>query len=125
MENQKETMFITGIAGFIGFHLASLLIKKEYYVIGCDNFNHYYSPDLKKMRADKLISQGAKIINEDIQNLSSVPKNVTHIIHLAAQAGVRYSLTHPKPYIDSNLNGFLNILELCKDRPEIKLIFAS
>lgn len=125
MRDQKKFIFITGIAGFIGFHLASSLIKNGDYVIGCDNFNNYYSPDLKRARADELRSLGAEIIEEDIQNIRSLKQNITHIVHLAAQAGVRYSITHPQPYSDSNLDGFLKILELCRSIPNVKLIFAS
>ncbi len=125
MRDQKKFIFITGIAGFIGFHLASSLIKNGDYVIGCDNFNNYYSPDLKRARAYELRSLGAEIIEEDIRNIRSLKQNITHIVHLAAQAGVRYSITHPQPYSDSNLDGFLKILELCRSIPNVKLIFAS
>ena len=125
MGDQKKFIFITGIAGFIGFHLASSLIKNGDYVIGCDNFNNYYSPDLKRARADQLRSLGVEVIEEDIQNIHPLTQNITHIVHLAAQAGVRYSITHPQPYSDSNLNGFLKILELCRSIPNVKLIFAS
>ncbi len=125
MSDQKKFVFITGIAGFIGFHLASSLIKNGDYVIGCDNFNNYYSPDLKRVRADQLRSLGAHVIEDDIQNIRSLKQNITHIVHLAAQAGVRYSITHPQPYSDSNLDGFLKILELCRNTPNVKLVFAS
>ena len=125
MRDKKKFIFITGIAGFIGFHLASSLIKNGDYVIGCDNFNNYYSPDLKRARADQLRSLGIEVIEEDIQNIRSLKQNITHIVHLAAQAGVRYSITHPQPYSDSNLDGFLKILELCRSIPNVKLIFAS
>ncbi|QVL55701.1 MAG: GDP-mannose 4,6-dehydratase [Simkaniaceae bacterium] len=125
MRDKKKFIFITGIAGFIGFHLASSLIKNGDYVIGCDNFNNYYSPDLKRARADQLRSLGIEVIEEDIQNIRSLKQNITHIVHLAAQAGVRYSITHPQPYSDSNLDGFLKVLELCRSIPNVKLIFAS
>lgn len=125
MSDQKKFIFITGIAGFIGFHLASSLIKNGDYVIGCDNFNNYYSSNLKRMRADQLRNLGVHVFEEDIQNISSLKQNITHIVHLAAQAGVRYSITHPQPYSDSNLDGFLKILELSRAIPNVKLIFAS
>ena len=125
MRDQKKFIFITGIAGFIGFHLASSLIKNGDYVIGCDNFNNYYSPDLKRARADQLRNLGIEVIEEDIQNIHALKQNITHIVHLAAQAGVRYSITHPQPYSDSNLDGFLKILELCRSISDVKLIFAS
>lgn len=128
MEAQKKIL-ITGIAGFIGFHLASFLIKKEDYVIGCDNFNDYYTSELKKMRAEKLREEGIEVLSLDILDLNQQvdffkEKGITHIVHLAAQAGVRYSITHPMPYADSNLSGFLTVLELAREL-EAKLIFAS
>jgi UDP-glucuronate 4-epimerase len=128
METKKKIL-ITGIAGFIGFHLASFLIKKGDYVIGCDNFNDYYTPELKKVRAEKLNALGIKVIPLDIQNIQELipllkENGITHIVHLAAQAGVRYSITHPMPYADSNLTGFLSVLELAR-AIEAKLIFAS
>ena len=124
MDN-KRTIFITGIAGFIGFHVASFLIKNGDYVIGCDNFNNYYSPELKIKRKKHLEYLGVEVLSEDIQTLQSIPPNTTHIIHLAAQAGVRYSLENPFAYADSNLTGFISILELAKTVPNVKLIFAS
>ncbi len=128
METKKKIL-ITGIAGFIGFHLASFLIKKGDYVIGCDNFNDYYTPELKKSRADKLKELGIEVIPLDIQEIQKSAsllkeKGITHIVHLAAQAGVRYSITHPMPYADSNLTGFLSVLELARSM-QAKLIFAS
>lgn len=125
MDNQKKIIFITGVAGFIGFHIACFLIKRGDYVIGCDNFNNYYSPDLKKMRADYLRTLGVEVLDQDIQSLTLPDKKFTHVVHLAAQAGVRYSITHPQPYVDSNLDGFLKILEHCRNIPDVKLIFAS
>ncbi len=128
METKKKIL-ITGIAGFIGFHLASFLIKKGDYVIGCDNFNDYYTPELKNARADKLKELGIEVIPLDIQEIQKSAsllkeKGITHIVHLAAQAGVRYSITHPMPYADSNLTGFLSVLELARSM-QAKLIFAS
>ncbi len=126
----QKKIFITGIAGFIGFHLATLLSKKGDYVIGCDNFNDYYSPDLKFARANKLKALEIEVINHDIQNIKKLEtlcqeKGITHIVHLAAQAGVRYSIDHPQPYGDSNLDGFLQVLELCRTLDDVKLVFAS
>ncbi|MDN3509495.1 MAG: GDP-mannose 4,6-dehydratase [Candidatus Neptunochlamydia sp.] len=128
METKKKVL-ITGIVGFIGFHLASFLIKKGDYVIGCDNFNDYYTPELKKSRADKLKRLGVEVIPLDIQEIQKIApllkeKRITHIVHLAAQAGIRYSITHPIPYADSNLTGFLSVLELARST-QVKLIFAS
>lgn len=128
MKNQKKIL-ITGIAGFIGYHLASFLNKKLDYVIGCDNFNDYYYPELKKARAEKLRSLGIEVLPIDIQEINASislfkEKGITHIVHLAAQAGVRYSITHPMPYADANLSGFLSVLELARAL-KTKLIFAS
>lgn len=127
---KSQRVFISGIAGFIGFHLASFLIKRGDYVIGCDNFNNYYTPQLKFDRADQLKSLGVEVIHEDIQNSSPLidickKENISHFVHLAAQAGVRYSISHPQSYADSNLNGFLQVLETCRALPAIKLVFAS
>lgn len=129
MTSQKK-LFITGIAGFIGFHLATYLKKRGDYVIGCDNFNDYYSPQLKKQRAQILQELGIEVIPCDIQNIKNLDplfekQTFTHCVHLAAQAGVRYSLTHPQAYSNSNLDGFLQVLELCRHHPNTKLIFAS
>lgn len=132
MTDQKKpySIFITGIAGFIGSHLASFLKKRGDYVIGCDNFNDYYAPELKQARAERLKKQGIEVLNCDICDRESLSrlfdeKGFTHVVHLAAQAGVRYSITHPFPYCHSNIDGFLNILELCRHHQPLKLVFAS
>src|SRR3569832_1022701 len=123
-------IFITGIAGFIGFHLAEFLKQRGDCVVGCDNFNSYYSPQLKRQRAARLLHQGITVIEADIQNLDQLEKivqqhQITHVVHLAAQAGVRYSKVNPQAYLDTNLNGFLQILELVRRHPKIPLIYAS
>lgn len=122
-------VFITGIAGFIGFHVAQDLIKKKIEVIGCDNFNDYYDPNLKHQRAKLIENQKVKVISADISELEIIKtilrERPTHVLHLAAQAGVRYSLTHPQTYVKSNLQGFTNILELMRKIPEVPLIYAS
>lgn len=99
-------------------------------MIGCDNFNHYYCQKLKKKRAHLLKNEGIDVIDCDIQKSEGLEhlfneNNFTHLVHLAAQAGVRYSITHPLSYSQSNLDGFLRILELCRHRQPLKLIFAS
>lgn len=99
-------------------------------MIGCDNFNDYYTTSLKHERASKLKTLGIEVINCDIQKINTLKslfheKEISYLVHLAAQAGVRYSLTHPQTYADSNLNGFLQILEHCRLFPDLKLIFAS
>ena len=123
-----KNVFITGIAGFIGYHLAERLKALGYRVFGCDSFNHYYDPGLKRARVAQLI--GIPIYEWDISNtdgIESVVKNekITHFINLAAQAGVRYSLENPSAYIHSNVNGFSGLLEICRKYPEMKFIFAS
>lgn len=124
-----KKILITGAAGFIGFNLSNKL-KKRYKVLGIDNFNKYYSPALKKSRIDNLISKNFKFKKVDIKNykiLETTFKNFKPeiIINLAAQAGVRYSLKNPKAYLDNNINGFFNILELSKKYKVKHLLFAS
>lgn len=121
---------MTGAAGFIGFHLAKHLKSLGYLCTGIDNFNNYYDIGLKKTRASLLIQEGIEVIETDIRNTKELEtllreRNITHIAHLAAQAGVRHSLTHPNDYVDSNLQGFVSVLEACKTFPSIKLIYAS
>ena len=125
-----KRIFITGIAGFIGFHLALALKKRGDAVFGCDNFNAYYDPALKKERAQILSDAGIPWIDCDITHRHTIEAEldrhqITHLAHLAAQAGVRYSLTHPETYVHSNLNGFVQILEALRSRPSTKLIYAS
>ena len=111
-----KKILITGVAGFIGFHLAVKLIKKKYKIIGIDNLNDYYDQKLKKNRV-KLIKNKIIFHKVDISNYSSLEKifkryNPTIVINLAAQAGVRYSLSNPKSYIKTNLSGFFNDIHL-------------
>lgn len=123
-------IFVTGAAGFVGFHTALALHARKNQVLGFDNFNAYYSPKLKRSRAAILLKNGINIIEGDICNKALLNETIqafqpTHIVHLAAQAGVRYSLTHPDEYIKANIEGFLNILEACRQNSRIKLIYAS
>lgn len=125
-----KRILITGAAGFIGFHLALHLKKRGDFVIGFDHFNHYYDPTLKKARAGLLQKEGIAILPGDIQNSEWVQNlirenGITHIVHLAAQAGVRHSITHPNDYVSANLAGFVSILEACRRFPHIKLTYAS
>ncbi len=129
MQTNKRHILVTGAAGFIGFHLCLLLKKNKDYVIGCDNFNDYYELPLKYIRASKLKKEGIEVLETDINHLDSyhkffVKKNITHVVHLAAQAGVRYSLTHPHVYVHSNLSGLTKALELTK-KLKASFIFAS
>ncbi len=119
-----KKIFITGIAGFIGFHLALALKHRGGHVVGCDNFNPYYDPELKKERAKLLKTAGIPVFDADIRSLQ-LSEKPTHFVHLAAQAGVRYSIEHPESYVANNLDGFFHILELCRKDPAMKLIYAS
>lgn len=125
-----SSIFITGIAGFIGFHLALFLKKRGDIVIGCDNFNSYYDPALKRARAKILNEQGISFSETDICNSTFLQKalsenKITHLVHLAAQAGVRYSITNPEPYVHTNLEGFVKVMEVLRAFPKIKCIYAS
>lgn len=124
-------ILVTGCAGFIGFHLCQRLIKEGYEIVGIDNLNKYYDVKLKKARL-KILKKSAvfKYKKLDINNKKALyqlfKKNqILKVYHLAAQAGVRYSLENPKAYIDANVQGFLNILEVCKDNKIQHLIYAS
>ncbi|MEX1013078.1 MAG: NAD-dependent epimerase/dehydratase family protein [Waddliaceae bacterium] len=126
----NKRVLITGCAGFIGYHLAKALQARGDFVVGLDNFNDYYSPKLKNDRADSLKSLGIDIKKADIcdpKELHALVKtcSVTHVVHLAAQAGVRYSIEAPHTYVKSNLEGFVHILELCRAFPHLKLTYAS
>ena len=117
---------ITGAAGFIGFHTARKLKNG----IGIDNFNDYYDPQLKRDRAAILKKEGFEVIEGDINDKALLERLIVEhrpkaIIHLAAQAGVRYSLQNPMSYLKSNIDGFLTILELVRQHPSIKLVYAS
>ena len=123
-------IFITGIAGFIGFHVAQALRKRGDTVVGCDNFNSYYDPQLKRDRAAMLEKQGVKIFEMDIRDAARLEKlvvenKITHFLHLAAQAGVRHSIKHPEDYVDSNLEGFVQVIEVIRRHPKIPFFYAS
>lgn len=124
---------VTGCAGFIGFHTCLALLKNNQKVVGIDNLNAYYDPDLKKARLEQLTTHPKfdffKIDVSDknaIQEFGAANENIQFIVHLAAQAGVRYSLENPHAYVDSNVTGQLNMLELCKQLPNLKhFVYAS
>lgn len=128
--NMSKNIIITGAAGFIGFHLALALKRQGDTVIGCDNFNDYYDPELKVKRSSILEQHGIPCLKCDIRDGQTIEEivishNITHFVHLAAQAGVRYSIEHPEKYVESNLDGFVQILEVCKRHPQIPCIYAS
>ena len=129
---------MTGSAGFIGFHLTKALLGLGMDVVGVDNLNDYYDPQLKKNRLENLndfvkefdISQSYHFSKLDVSDETAVKSlfqdhKFEVVINLAAQAGVRYSLEHPKAYIESNLVGFANILECCRHSKVAHLLFAS
>ncbi len=131
-----EKILVTGAAGFIGFHLCRKLLKDSYDVIGIDNLNDYYDVNLKKARIESLkkthgnssnIWDFHKIDLEDDYHLDKIFKNYKPeiVVNLAAQAGVRYSIKNPKPYISSNIVGFSNILESCRNFEVSNLVYAS
>jgi UDP-glucuronate 4-epimerase len=124
-------VFVTGAAGFIGFHLSKRLLEEGNAVFGLDNLNTYYDPKLKQDRLSMLQDYPSftfrKIDLEDRQGMAEVfhENDFDVVVHLAAQAGVRYSLENPYAYVDSNLMGFMNILEGCRARKISRLVFAS
>ncbi|HLB52637.1 MAG TPA: NAD-dependent epimerase/dehydratase family protein, partial [Chlamydiales bacterium] len=125
-----KRILITGIAGFIGFHLAKHLKARGDFVIGLDNFNSYYDAKLKKARAQLLQEHEIEVFTADIRDrdlfqLAILRHSITHVVHLAAQAGVRHSLSEPDDYVASNLHGFVSVLEACRKFPSLKLIYAS
>ncbi len=125
------TILITGSAGFIGYHVTKKILNKNIKVIGIDNINNYYDINLKKNRIKDLkINKKFFFYKVDLSNykkLDNIVKNkkIKIIIHLAAQAGVRYSIKNPRIYFKSNLEGFFNILEISRHNNIKHLIYAS
>ena len=123
-------VLVTGAAGFIGFSICNKLLEFGIDVCGLDNLNNYYDPRLKNARLEILTKKGMPFSKIDLADAEKVKKvfnsyKPTHVINLAAQAGVRYSLENPHAYINSNIIGFLNILENCKNNSVEHLIYAS
>lgn len=124
-------ILITGAAGFIGFHLSKKLLDDSYQIIGIDNLNDYYDPSLKQSRLEILGKYNNFNFHKvDLKDKAAVDHifetyQPTHVINLAAQAGVRYSIENPYAYVDSNLTGFMNILEACRNYPVEHLLYAS
>lgn len=150
----SQTILLTGSAGFIGFHLANYLAKEGHRVVGIDNLNDYYDPQLKidRLKAAGFLANEVAMLHSEKQtkplayksslypNLSfqaidlKDKHNLEHlfatyafdvVVNLAAQAGVRYSITHPQAYVDSNVTGFVNILECCRQHQVKHLVYAS
>jgi UDP-glucuronate 4-epimerase len=124
-------ILVTGCAGFIGYHFSEKVLKKNKKIIGIDNLNNYYSLKLKKDRLKNLKkNNNFKFFKTDLSNYGALEKifkknKITQIVHFAAQAGVRYSLSHPKAYLKSNLIGFFNILEIAKKFNIKNMIISS
>lgn len=124
-------VLVTGAAGFIGFHLSQQLLARGDKVIGLDNLNNYYDVTLKKHRLAQLQGKsGFSFYNLDLANREGMTQLFAEasfdlVAHMAAQAGVRYSLKNPYAYVDSNLVGFINVLEGCRNSKVKHLVFAS
>lgn len=130
MDNTKKYL-ITGVAGFIGFHLSKKLLEQGAQVVGIDNMNDYYDVNLKEARLD-IISKfdGFSFVKGSIADKALVfdlfkEHKPDIVVNLAAQAGVRYSITNPDSYIESNIVGFFNILEACRHNSVEHLLYAS
>lgn len=127
----KETYLVTGAAGFIGYYVSERLISDGNRVIGVDNMNDYYDINLKVTRLNLLRQNEEFYFHQiDISNKTSIENifrtnKIDYVINLAAQAGVRYSIENPDVYIQSNIIGFYNILELCRNYPVKHLVYAS
>ena len=125
------SVLVTGSAGFVGFHVATALRAKGAGVLGIDNVNDYYPPILKRARMEKLVKAGIVTIEADLNDKHTVRKALdackfTHVLHLAAQAGVRYAVKNPGAYVHSNVAGFVNLLEeIVHTSPAPALVFAS
>jgi len=126
-----KKILITGAVGFIGFHLSKELLNDSCQIIGIDNLNDYYDTNLKQSRLEILEKNSKfnfhKIDIKDKDQVDYIFETYrpTHVINLAAQAGVRYSIENPYAYLDSNIIGFMNILEACRNYPVKHLIYAS
>ena len=130
-KTQQAPILVTGVAGFIGFHTAARLLERGERVIGLDNVNDYYDVRLKKARLAKLKPfKQFTFTKTDLADRGKMRRlfatqPIAKVIHLAAQAGVRYSLVNPHAYTDSNIEGFLNILEGCRHAKVEHLVYAS
>jgi UDP-glucuronate 4-epimerase len=124
-------ILVTGAAGFIGYHVARRLLERGDAVVGLDNLNDYYDVRLKEARLAQLCDfERFSFARCDVADRDAIPalfakERPSGVVHLAAQAGVRYSLTHPFAYVESNLVGFVNMLEACRAHPVGHLVYAS
>ena len=124
-------ILVTGAAGFIGYHTARLLLARGDEIVGLDNVNAYYDVSLKEARLARLQEyDGWSFARLDLEDVSGVTElfrahKFERVIHLAAQAGVRYSIENPRAYVDSNIVGFLNVLEGCRNHGVEHLVYAS
>src|SRR3989344_716522 len=120
-------VLVTGGAGFIGHHVSKRLLERGDEVVIIDNLNDYYDVNLKKKRLEQL--ENVKFLKGDISDLEFLKKvfneKLDAVVHLAAQAGVRYSIENPHTYVQSNLAGFVNVLEMCREFKVDKVVFAS
>ncbi len=132
---KDKRIFVTGAAGFIGFHLCKRLLREGVMLCGFDNLNNYYTKELKDLRLKEILKEEFRkenwqFIKGELEDYKLLKENFYKfkpeiVIHLAAQAGVRYSITNPQSYISSNILGFSNILECCKEQKIKSLIYAS
>lgn len=126
-----QRVLLTGAAGFVGFHVTEALLARGSQVLGIDNLTPYYDPALKQARLDRLMPRnGFSFLAVDIADYDALQAAFAAfkpevVIHLAAQAGVRYSLDNPRAYAHSNLDGFLSVLEACRHHPVAHLVYAS
>ena len=146
MNKKERFVLVTGVAGFIGFHLVKRLLEKGFFVVGLDNLNDYYDINLKLNRLKELgikkvvkgeIDEENKnqegnfhFVHAELEDLKfwkslAEKYEVFSVIHMAAQAGVRFSLEEPQKYVSSNINGFVNVLEFCRIKKIQHLIYAS
>ena len=130
-QTNEKTILVTGAAGFIGYHLSKRLLLGGYRVVGVDSMNDYYDPQLKRARLGELaaferfsFTEGDLAENELVEKLFAGTKPDV-VVHLAAQAGVRYSIENPRAYIESNIVGFFNMLEAVRRNPVSHFLYAS
>lgn len=126
----SKTVLVTGAAGFIGCEVSRALLALGCHVVGIDNMNSYYQVSLKEDRLKRLDHPGFRFFKMDIADASAMSslfekEHFDGVVNLAAQAGVRYSLQNPQAYVDSNVTGFLNVLECCRKYPVAHLVYAS